>query len=1301
MDRFKEFGKKAFSSTVASLTVAWSLGLTALIPAGSAAAATCPNLSAGDLFKVPNNPAVYLLNANMERLYFPNGDVYRTWYADFSGVVEIDQSCVDAYPAPSMAPFGVNYRPGSRLVKVQISNSVYAVGPMNTKHKIADAGVAESLYGTNWASLVRDISDVFWPNYSRTGAMLENAAIHDGMLVSKVDTATNYYSKEGKLYPVNGTLRAFARPDVRVVSNDVFNSIPMASASMEEGSLFCSWDASQGCGETTTPPPPPPPTGGDLKVSLAADTAASTVLPSNVSRMEFTRVNLEAAGEDVSVTGLTICRTGVGTKDDFEDVWIEVGGVQYGSERSIITGDVALITFPSKPMVIPRGGKTTVSLVGSLNSANSAGHYGALGICNASGVTASGDVMGTFPVMGNLMSFANQETATITLTSQGSDKTISVGDMNAEIGRFQLNVDSPTDGNVVLKSILFNNEGTVSNLENVLDNVKITQGGATVSAGVQFVGNDQIMFTFDDYVMEDGATQSFFIRADILSAEVNDTLQLQLDDDKDLFAQEQGSMFGIRVNGEDGETTEPASNVDLKTYTLETGDINLSIKNASSLNVAPGSSDIVLLDATLTVDSEFRADGLLARVAAETNIATEAEVNANFENVTLIIDGVTVDTVDTLTNGGANTNIQTGSAGDYYDFNSSFVVGPGTHNIRVEADVKNDAVGGDSFKVQIFSGDIQSPEYTANGDNVPSNEITGQADGSLVTIKASVLTVTRNDGFSGETIVGGSKGIEFLSFTLDANDSSDVLVTNLTFDLTAGLSGTPLSESDVTNMRLFIDGEQQGSAADLTNGTFSDVDFVIPRSGQVQAVLMLDTTTVSATRTLGIDLEAIDATDDEGNDVTVNASNDAALTSSNPESSDEMTVVTTGAFSISIDGNTPDENILVASTNVWYPVATFRITAQNEDLRLTDMFLVNTTLADQVTSSSDARIQTLGLFDANDTLRQSKTLSNGSVQFDLGNSAIVVPNDSFTRVTVKAKLNSIVDADKTGKLLRLRLSQTAGTNNSGVVVESTATGADLGTAKITVSGSTTADVFTMHRTKPTIEALAMSNGAYTMSGLSNGGNKVIYRFKVTAHSNEDVAWRGIKFDVDGRFGGVDLTGVVGSSGLTSATATNLSGFQLYEVGNNALVQNGAYTVSTSFDSANGNGEVSVVMTSGKEEVISAGSSKSYELRATVSGVINDQGDFVDVSIDNQSDDLGNANLLAGGFEPDAIDGNTSDTPAVQLLTGSAVMPYTFLWSDNSGSPHELTDNITDAKSRDWSNDRLVDIDTRSWNSYSN
>ena len=225
--------KKLFNLSISFLTIVFSAGIYTLAPIAARATA-CPTLVAGDLFKVPDSSAVYLLNSDRERLYFPHSSVYQTWYADFSKVKEIENTCVDNYPAPAKAPFGVNYRPGSRLVKAQISPSVYVIEPGNKIRKVGSEAVARALYGENWESKVVDIADVFWPNYVSKGTELAEAVPHDGMLIKISGGDKVYQIKNNKRYVVDG----IPRGDIQVVSAQVLNSVLEADTSVVADSIY-------------------------------------------------------------------------------------------------------------------------------------------------------------------------------------------------------------------------------------------------------------------------------------------------------------------------------------------------------------------------------------------------------------------------------------------------------------------------------------------------------------------------------------------------------------------------------------------------------------------------------------------------------------------------------------------------------------------------------------------------------------------------------------------------------------------------------------------------------------------------------------------------------------------------------------------------------------------------------------------------------------------------------------------------------------------------------------------------------
>lgn len=116
--------------------------------------------------------AVYYFDG--KRHAFPNEKVYFTWYDDFDDVAIV----TDEYMASITLGVNVTYHPGSRMVKFMTVNTVYGVGEDGELRAIASEDVAESIWGSEWNTLIDDISDAFYGNY-RFGDAIESASDFD------------------------------------------------------------------------------------------------------------------------------------------------------------------------------------------------------------------------------------------------------------------------------------------------------------------------------------------------------------------------------------------------------------------------------------------------------------------------------------------------------------------------------------------------------------------------------------------------------------------------------------------------------------------------------------------------------------------------------------------------------------------------------------------------------------------------------------------------------------------------------------------------------------------------------------------------------------------------------------------------------------------------------------------------------------------------------------------------------------------------------------------------------------------
>ncbi|MDA3840775.1 MAG: M23 family metallopeptidase [Patescibacteria group bacterium] len=116
----------------------------------------------GSLIKLVDNDAVYYCGANGKRYAFPNEKIYFTWYTDFENVVEITIEEISKIPLGG----NVTYRPGTRMVKLQTSPKVFAVGNGAVLRWVVSGESAEALYGVDWKESIDDLPDSFFFNYT-------------------------------------------------------------------------------------------------------------------------------------------------------------------------------------------------------------------------------------------------------------------------------------------------------------------------------------------------------------------------------------------------------------------------------------------------------------------------------------------------------------------------------------------------------------------------------------------------------------------------------------------------------------------------------------------------------------------------------------------------------------------------------------------------------------------------------------------------------------------------------------------------------------------------------------------------------------------------------------------------------------------------------------------------------------------------------------------------------------------------------------------------------------------------------
>ena len=1237
MNDLKKFGKKLFTMSVVSMTIAWSVGLSALVPAG-VVAATCPELEAGDLFKVKGNAAVYLLNSNMERMYFPNSEVYNTWYKDFSGITTIEPACVDAYPSCG----GVNFRPGARLVKSAVSPSVFAVGPDNMKHKIADEKVAAALYGSAWSKLVRVIPDVFDSNY-KVGAELKEAKLHDGQLVMKSGDTTVYYVWMGMLKKVDGTLPSQTSGDVRTVSVETLASVSMDTATVT-GATVTTNPAQKG----TATSPTTPTSAGKLKVSIAANTPSGTYAVKSAARVPFTNVVFEnTSGDTVTIDSFKVVRGGApAVNADFTTVNVvdEMGNLLNDAGKSLNSEN--MVTF-TEDIVLTAGAKKTYTLVGDMaGSGLTGGNVPTLGLYS---VDTKATVEGVLPMYGNaVVTNANVTLGTVTL-AEGS----TIGTVTKQVGTKDVNLASlkitVATEDFQIGRVVFYNSGTAADGD--IEKFVLKYNGNIVAQGA--MKNKYLTFDLSactaDCKLEKGNDKTFNVYADLIAGSAR-TSNLDIQRTVHVLAKDLKNNYYVT----------PTNNASAMTNTVTVSQGKLDVSKTN--NVPTGNVPRNATNQSLgTWNFKVTGEPVDVRTIVFRLTTTGTIVPTGLDSITLynaagkaLIGGVD----------GA------GSASPGYATSTdSFTLPVGDNILTLKAKVDSTAVANDTIAVAIDL--TNTSNFDARGVNSGETITLGTyatpqsaVSANTMTVKGSALRVTTLSTPPATTYAAGTNDVVFAKVLFDTSDSSEdakvtqFIITNTTAGGAKGIN--------IQSVRLFVDldGDSydgKGSAVALTEtqsgaqstaNTAEDLTFNLSGTDQflVKAGKKVEVWVkgniaggaAAGTHTFSVDT----ANDIAATGATTGGTITEVIDSAAGQA---MTVgAAGGTVEVSLDPSNQTAKQYAAGTK-GVTLATFRFYAtSSEDVELDKINL--TQLVTATASSSFKDYDMVYLYNAAGDMVGSASPTSTSVFIDLADKAFVAKSSdtSGTLLVIKADLSSIGPSQNV----------TTGGHSLGYkILAASAVGAKgslTGSTSVVYLGSSvpTGQTHVMFKAIPTVQVCTgtvddASNCKQVNGVLANGSNDLI-RFRVKANTS-DVGLYKFTFDIT----------------TTTASVTSVELFDTTESNEISLYSNTALA-STPYVEALFDTDSSGVTSGGEERTVSAGTSRYFALRGTLTAVATGAS----VSTRLGGDAASSAGTVSATLMDSAV---TADSTALH---------DDFIWSDRSAGAHATT-------TLDWTNGYLV------------
>jgi hypothetical protein len=357
-----------------------------------------------------------------------------------------------------------------------------------------------------------------------------------------------------------------------------------------------------------------------------------------------------------------------------------------------------------------------------------------------------------------------------------------------------------------------------------------------------------------------------------------------------------------------------------------------------------------------------------------------------------------------------------------------------------------------------------------------------------------------------------------------------------------------------------------------------------------------------------------------------------------------MTIAAAGNVSIVLaPDDTESEAGLLVGNSSNAVLAKYKFSASNEELKLAKV---------RITTAGATGVNSISLYDGA-TLVAGPASVDGSGNADFSSMNFVIPKDGSKVLTVKGNLNSV---GTSGASIGANVQVTMDNVGSPTLFEVRGTSAGSNTLITDTNSSgnspatdVAANVKRIVKSKPTVSLVALP------STVLSAGDQSVARFTVSADAAGDVALKALTFSLS-KTTLITAALTANSSIRRVGDGTNLAGNSALDGSCNAAAT--SCTVYVDF----GTGATG-------EEVIAAGTSKTYDLRLTL-GAIPSGSASVSVNLNTDA-----------AAEYGAVTAATG--PALAMITTD---PGVFIWSDLSAASHTAA---YAGSSTDWATGRYV------------
>ncbi|MEK7614283.1 MAG: peptidoglycan-binding domain-containing protein [Patescibacteria group bacterium] len=997
----------------------------------------------------------------------------------------------------------------------------------------------------------------------------------------------------------------------------------------------------QKCDSTTTTTTVPATTGGALSVG-AASQPANGLAPAGAARVPFTKVTFTAGPADVTVSGVTVGRTGAAVDAVFAGiVLLDENGMQLGIAKTLNSNHQATI---GDPFVVKAGTSRTLTIAGNMASSLTS-YAGQVVAVQVDAVNTGGTVSGSLPIVGAYHTInGTLAIGTATINSSSYDPNTAgsqpIGTTAYRFSGIRFTAGSAED--VTLYSVRWNQTGSVGSgdLSNLVTIVSGTSYPTTVSSDGKYYTS---LFGSTGLVITKGNSVDVYLQGDVIGSGASGrTAEFDIYKSTDVYLTGNVYGYGITPTGSFGTISTAATHGSAAqaTGTPWFQGSTLSI-TAGSVTTIGKANEVAAQNIAVNVSGQslggyatnFSGEPISVQSTVFTVATTSASLGDNLITSVSIYDGngaVVAGPVDATWTSAAH-------SGQTLTFTDTITYQTGRHVYTLKGKLPSTTVNGAQLTVSTTpSSGWTTVTGQTSGNSISLSTLSTAVAMNQMTAKGASLTVAISTQPAGQNVVAGSQDFLFANYQLNAAQSGEDIRLSA-FPVVIDVTTSAVTE--LTGCALWNGSTQLNSGSRIVNTytdntakTFSfDNALTVPKGTIV--TLGLKCTVSSAATDAGIFQVRDDQTDGDysitgitsGNSVTVA---NGGLTLSTAEGGNM--VVATGSFTSAVDSSSPNYSVVAAgSTGVTVGIVKFR--ASNEAVNLSKLGLT-------LTSGAAADLGTVYIYNGTTMVGTATFTGAYTTATSTLSSVVALPKDSDKLLTIKADLANIGTGQSgtQGKLIQIDPLNAEGTGvSSGSTLKIGATGNVNGVRAF--------------KSYPTVALDTLQT-----TGIADGK---LMRFKVTANSAGPVGLYNFNFTIAtssfATGGGVSSIYLYGysDSGYSQAIATAAGSGQI-----------GVINGTTGGTTLTRNPTIDIQATTNAVQV-PAGATYYFELKGVVAST--QTGTSVSTTMAGDAAYIAAANL--GGINVSTTTGAYTDTN------------NNFIWSGNATT----TANIT--SQNDWTN----------------